>query len=822
MHRLWRDIQYGIRMLARNPGFTLVAAVTLTLGIGANTAIFSLVDELLVRPLPVLHPKQLVNLRLSSRRGFDTGFSYPAYLEYRDRNDVFSGLIGHSESALSFRAGQQSERIDATVVTGNYFSVLGVDMALGRGFLPEENQTPNTHPVAVISHRMWQNRFGADPGVIDKTINLNGYPFTIVGVAPAEFNGTVRGYAPEVYLPAMMLGQADPARGSGALTSRGMFWLNLTGRLKPGVSMPQAEASLTALKDEILGPTNSGSLMAEARIVARDGSRGEIGMLDDLSFPLKLLMAVVGLVLLIACANVANLLLARATGRQKEIAVRLAVGASRAQVVKQMLTEGFLLSAIGGGGGLMLALWLTDLLRMYAPPNEFGNVAFDARLNLRVLGFALALSVLTTLIFGLAPALSASKLDLVPSLKDESASRGWRPRRLSLKNLLVVAQVALSFVVLASAGLCLKSLYKLNNIDAGFDVTRVFVMSIDLGLNGYKEARGREFYAQLLPRVAALPGVESASMAAMVPLASGNFIVIPDGVEGYQPRPDETLTLHLNIVGDNYFRTIGVPLLAGRDFGPQDNATGQQVAIINETMARRYWSDSNPIGKHIDLGGGPKQNSKPIEIIGIVRDSKYNNLTEEPAPVFFQPLAQGYFPEIALHVRTAADARTLIPAVRHEVQSLDSNLPVFNVKTLSEQKSRSLYTQRMVANLLAAFGLLALALAAVGIYGLMAYSVNRRTREIGLRMALGAQVGNILALILRQGLALILVGVVAGLGGAWAATRLLGSFLFGVSTTDPITFGSIAFVLIAVAWSACYIPARRATKIDPMAALKYE
>ena len=820
MHRLSRDLQYGVRLLLKNPGFALVAVMTLTLGIGANTAIFSLVDELLVRPLPVAHPEQLANLSVASKHGFDLGFSRPAYLDYRDRNDVFSGLIAIHNTAVSFRAGDQTERIDATLVTGNYFSVLGVDMALGRGFLPEEDETPNTHPVAVISYQMWKKRFNADPKTIDKTMSLNGHEFTIVGVAPAEFSGTDRGYAPELYIPTMMLAQAAPSMGDDTVSSRKYMWLTMSGRLKPGVTLQQAEAAMTALFEEISGPRASG-LLAGARMVAKDGRRGDTGRVNDLSFPLKLLMAVVGLVLLIACANVANLLLARATARQKEIAVRVAVGASRSQIIRQMLTEGLLLSLIGASGGLLLALWLTDLLRTYAPPNNAGNVAFDAKLNLRVLGFALALSLLTTLIFGLAPALSASRLDLVPSLKDDAGSRGWNPRRLRLKNVLVIAQVALCFVVLVSAGLCLRSLHNLNTIDAGFDTTKVFVMSVDPGSNGYDEPRGRTFYGELGPRVASLPGVESVSLALLVPLGGGSMIRLFDKLEGYQAQPGETFTIPYNIVDENYFKTMGVPLIAGRSFGRQDNTAGPLVAVVNEAMVRKYWADTNPIGKHIDLSG-PNNPLKAPEVVGVVRDSKYRDLTEEPEPAFFLPLAQEYAPQIALHVRTAAAAGALIPAVRREVQALDANLPVFSVTTLEEQKSRSLYTQRMVANLLTAFGLLALTLAAVGIYGLMAYSVNRRTREIGLRMALGARAGNIMSLVLRQGMTLIVIGVVVGLGGAFAATRVLQSFLFGVSTSDLTTFGTIAFGLIAVAWSACYIPARRAARVDPMVALRYE
>ena len=821
MQTLWQDLRYGARMLSKNPGFTFIAVLALTLGIGANTAIFSVVDEALVRPLPVPHPERLALLTMNTQIGLGLSYAYPDYVDDSDRNDVFSGLLGYGQMAMSLNVNGQSVHVDGMIVTGNYFDVLGVDPALGRTFSPEEDKTPNTHPVVVLSYGCWQRRFGAAPNLIGQTISLNGYPFTVIGITPAEFNGTVRGYTPEIYAPIMMLAQAQPGWDTNALTSRGMWWLRLMGRLKPGVTLQQAEAEMVALSEQVLSGTERHGPFAEARPAVTDGRQGNTQMLNDLSFPLKLLMAVVGLVLLIACANVANLLLARASGRQKEIAVRLAVGASRWRLVRQLMTESLLLAVIGGAAGLMLALWLTDLLVTYTPPNDFANLALEAKLNLRVLGFALGLSLLTSLVFGIAPALSASKPDLVPMLKNEASATGGRARRFSLKNVLVVAQVALSLIVLIGAGLCLQSLRNLNRIDTGFDTTKVLVLSVDLGLGGYDEARGRAFYSQLTERVAALPAVESAGWATVVPLGKGSMIRFLNGLEGYQKQPGEQLTITYNIVSDSYFKTMGVPLLAGRDFTPQDNAAAPKVAIINEAMARQYWPDSNPLGKHIDMGNS-KSGPRSLEIIGLVKDSKYRSLTEASEPSFFEPAQQTYTTEMALHVRTAGDAKAVLAMVRQEVQSMDANLPVFNVKTLAEQKNSSLYTERMVATLLSAFGLLALGLAALGIYGVMAYTVSRRTREIGIRMALGAQVGNVLILILRQGLALILIGVALGIGGALLATRWLTSFLYGVSTTDATTFALIALLLTAVAWLACYIPARRATKVDPMVALRCE
>jgi predicted permease len=809
-------------MLGKHPGFTIIAVLALTLGIGANTAIFSVVDKALVRPLPVSHPEQLTLLSMENARGFTTGFAYPDYVDYRDHNDVFGGLLGYSQQAISLNTDGQSERVDSMVVTGNYFSVLGVDMAIGRAFAPEEDQTPGTHPVVILSYGCWQRRFGADPKMIGQTISLNGYPFTIIGVTPAEFSGTVRGYAPELFLPVMMIARAQPAWDSDTLTARNFWWLNLVGRLKPGVTPEQAEAAMTALAEQLHKDSDQKGAFAEARPTVRDGRQGETQMLSDLSFPLKLLMGVVGLVLLIACANVANLLLGRAAARQKEIAVRLAVGASRWRLIRQLLTESLLLALAGGAGGLMLALWLMDLLMAYAPPGDEGRLALDARLDLRVLGFTLLLSLLTSLLFGLAPALNASKPDLVPMLKNESGAGGARPRRFGLKNILVVAQVALSLVVLICAGLCLKSVRNLNAVDTGFDATKVLVMSFDLGMGGYDEARGRAFYSQLTERVAALPSVESLSLASVVPLGKGGMIHFVNGLEGYQPEPGERLTFLFNTVSQDYFKTMGIPLIAGRNFGPQDTKTSPLVAIINEAMAQKYWPDGNAIGKHIDLGHGRDKQPQAMEIIGVVRNSKYRAVTETIEPSYYTPMQQGFTTRMALHVRSAGDPNALIAMVRSEVQALDANLPVYNVRTLAEQKSQALYAERMVATLLIAFGVLALALAALGIYGVMAYSVSRRTREIGIRMALGARAVNVLSLILRQGMALVFIGIALGVGGALAATRLLTSFLYGVSATDPWTFVLIALLLALVAWLACYIPARRATRVDPMEALRYE
>jgi predicted permease len=812
MEKLLKDIRYGFRMLIKSPALTIVAVVSLALGIGANTAIFTLVDRLLLRTLPVEQPEQLVTF--ANYGGKNTSISYPLYVDYRDRNEVLSGILAYSQAAFSMSNAGQTERLIGNIVTGNYFSVLGVSPARGRFFLPDEDATPGASPVAVLSYGLWKRRFNADPAVIDKTISLNGVPFTIIGVAPAEFTGVVRGSSPEIYVPMMMQAQAMPSWGD-ALTARTMSWLEVIGRLKPGVTREQAQAALAITSDQIMQVT---PMNVSNEIVLGDGSKGQDYLVQDVSRPLVWLMLIVAFVLLIACANVANLLLARATARRKEIAIRLAVGAGRARLIRQLLTESVLLSLTGGVLGLIVARWLTDLLISFQPPGTF---TLDGSLDKRVLLFSFALSLLTGIIFGLAPAFQASKPDLVSALKNESATAGFHARRLSLRNLLVVGQVALSLMVLVSAGLCVRSLQKLVAIDAGFEPAKVLVMSLDLALNGYKQPQGQQFYSDMVERVSTLPGVESVSLAVTVPLSGGGMrssVRVP----GYEPPPGTpNLNFDLNMITPNYFQTMGMPLVAGRDFGPQDKDGAPKVVIINETVARRFWPDTNPVGKHLDFGGGDGP-SDFREIVGVVKDSKYRTLIEQPRTAMFVPLAQDYWSSIVLHVRTAGDANALLSAVRSEVQTLDASLPVYNIKTLAEQKSRSLYVARLAATLSGFFGAVALLLAAVGIYGVMAYSVNRRTREIGIRMALGAGRTDVLKLVMSEGVVLVVTGLALGLGVTMAVTRLMASLLYGVSVTDPATFIAIPLILVGVALGACFVPARRATKVDPMVALRYE
>jgi len=814
----WRDLRYGLRMLLKSPNITLTAVLTLALGIGANTAIFTLLDKVLIRPLPVEQPYQLVTF-VEDASGAPAIFSYPLYAELRDRNDVLSGVVAHDQKPFSLSDGSQSERVVGQIVSGNYFATLGVRPALGRFFLPEEDRTPGTHPVIVISHGLWQRRFGGNRAVIGKTVILNNYRYTVVGVAPSEFTGTTRGAVNDVYVPIMMQVQPGSERG-GFLDNRNAGWLQLIGRLKPNVSREQAQSAL-ATPVEDANKTFPGNLDKDAgqvgdptKVFLMDGSRGHADRVKDLSLPLRLMMGVVGFVLLIACANVSNLLLSRASARRKEMAVRLAIGASRWRIVRQLLTESAILAALGGGAGLLVAYWGAGLLLGFQQQTNVVPRALDGGLDGRALGFTLGLSLVTGIVFGLAPALVVSKPDFVAALKEDTPGLGRVARRLSLRNLLVVTQVALSLVVLIGAGLCVKSLRALQAIDPGFEPAKVVTASFDLGQNGYNEARGRQFIAQLSERVAALPGVEAVSFARVVAFSDFPWVG-PLIIEGSRPQPVNT-----NAVSPNYFQTLGASLAQGREFTAQDTAGAPLVVIVNEAAARRYWPGQEVVGQRIIRGKG--RITEFAEVVGVVRNSKEKGLTEDPSPALYVPQLQNYFPELTLHARTATPSQTLLAAIRREAQLLDPTLPVYNLGTLAQQKDGSLYTERLAAALLTLFGLLALSLAEVGIYGVLSYSVTERTREMGIRLALGARPRDLLKLVVGQGFMLTLIGLVIGVGASFALTRLIARLLFGVSATDPLTFIVIPLLLTGVALLACWIPARRATRVDPLAALRYE
>ena len=811
MSALRQDIRFGWRQLLKHPGFTGLAILSMALGIGANTAIFSLIDTVLLRPLPVHEPSQLIAVDGQLRNGTDfTLQSYLNYKDYRDRNTVFSGLLAYRFVVASLSHNGVNERVWGFDVSGNYFDVLGVKPALGRGFLPEEDQTPGSHAVVILSHACWQKRFAGDSSIIGRKILLNTHPFTVVGVAPAGFVGTEVAYAPEFWVPLMMAKQIEP--GSTWLDMRESDNLFVIGRLKPDVTVEQAKAQLDTVTRR----------MAEEHPKENAG-RSVLLMPPGLFIPdirnsifaFSGLLAVVGaLVLLLACVNLANLLLARATERRKEIGIRLAIGASRGQLVRQLLTESVMLSLAGGAVGLFLATWTNHLISSIRLPTDIA-LLFDLRIDWRVLVFTLALSVLTGMAFSLIPALQASKPELVPALKDESSMAGFRRSR--LRNGLVIAQVALSLVLLISAGLIVRSLQAAQRMRPGFNPQNAVALSFDLGLQGYDDAKGRAFYDRMMERAKAIPGVRSVAATDVLPLSldySSNTIYI----EGQPVRSRSDLPLAIPYsVSPRFFETMGVTL-RGRDFLPNENKKESRVAFVNETFARRFLPGQNPIGKRYNHTGP----TDPFwEIVGVVPDGKYNTLGEEPKAVVYRPLR--YFDsQLTLVARTEGDPRTVLAALRRAVQELDPTLPIYDAKTLTEHMNIPLFPAKMAAGVLAAFGVLALLLAAIGIYGVMSYVVVGRTREIGLRMALGAQTADVLRLILRQGMLLAALGAIIGLAIGLGGGRLLKTLLYGVSATDPVTFVAVTLLLGSVTLLACWLPAYRATRVDPMIALRTE
>lgn len=812
MQTLLQDLRFGARQLLKRPGFTLLAIISMALGIGANTAIFSLVDTVAFRPLPVRNASELQELYGTLHNGADyTLQSYLNYKDYRERNQVFSGLIAYRIIVASLSHNGNNERVWGTVVSSNYFDVLGVPLLLGRGFLPEEEQTPKSHPVVVLSYGCWQKRFGSDPSIVGRTVSLNNVPFTVVGVARKGFIGTEVAYAPEIWAPVMMAPVIEP--GSTYIENRDSDNMFVVGRLKPGITKAQAEASLKALTIQMGEEHPKENAGRGIELIPPGLFIPEIRN-SVLTFA-AVLTAVGALVLLLACVNLANLLLARATERRKEIAIRLAVGASRSRLIRQLLTESVLLSVLGGAGGVLLAAWINQMVRGIKLPTDVA-LMFDLRVDWRVLSFTFALSVLTGLLFSLLPAFQASKPQLVPALKDETSMAGFRRSR--LRNTLVVIQVALSLVLLISAGLIVRSLQAAQRMRPGFNPQNAVALSFDVGLQGYDEAKGRAFQKQVLERVRALPGIESAALTDNIPL-SLNYSNSTIYLEGQPVVSSSQLPLAIpTSVSPDYFRTMGITL-RGRDFTEQEEKKEHRVAIVNETFAKKFYPGQDPIGKRFNFTGP----ENPFwEIIGVCGDGKYNSLGEDPKPAIFRPQLRDYSTTVSLVARTSGETRTALAAIQREMRSLDPTLPLYEVKTLTEHMKIPLFPARMAAGALGSFGVLALVLAAVGIYGVMSYVVAGRTREIGLRMALGARTGNVRGLILRQGMTLAVIGAVIGLAIAFLATRLLTTVLYGVSAVDPTTFIGVTSLLGLVALLACWIPALRASRVDPMVALRAE
>jgi predicted permease len=847
MRSIGKDIQFALRTFRKAPLFTAVALLSLALGIGANTAIFSLLDQVLLRMMPVKNPQDLVLLHME---GFhygsnwcDNSLSYPMYRDFKANNSVFTGMFSRYANRFSLGFNGSTERVAGELVSGSYFSVLGVGAAIGRTFTPDDDRIPNGHPLAMLSYAYWESRFARDPSIVGKTLTVNGHNFTIVGVAQKGFDGVELGTPSDVFVPLMMRPELMPLFNEQLdFNNRRTRWVNVFGRLKPGVSRQQAQASLQPyfhgmLEMEVKEKAfNNAAAEVRARflqnvIEALPGGQGKPRFRDMVAAPLWVLMALTGGVLLIACANVASLLMARAASRQKEIAIRLAIGSGRYRIVRQLLVESLLLSISGGILGLALAAWTDRALLAFLPPDAFA-LKLSTTPDLRILLFAVAVSLLTGLIFGLVPALQSTKPDVAPTLKDTVGGIVGGGTQVRVRKALVAAQVMLSLVLLIGSGLFIRSLRNLRDMGPGFTTGNLAAFDMNPSLNGYSSERSTLFYRQLTAEVSSIPGVRSVGLASVRILEnneSDSWLTI----EGYRPKATETPDAFMNWIGPGYFTTLGVPILAGRDFSERDTQTVQhgdapgnvvsRVVMVNERFAKRFFgSAGNAIGRRVGYGIDPGTKTD-MEIVGVIKDIKYTNLRDEVPVQMFEPyLANNFVSNMTVYVRTAMDAERFFSAVRARVRSLDSNLPIYGMRTMDDQISNSLLTERLIASLSAVFGFLATLLAVIGLYGVMAYTVARRTREIGIRMALGAFQGGVVWMVMREVLVLVCAGLAAGLAGAFVLSKLVQSQLYGVTGHDPLTVVLAALGLAAVACGAGYIPAVRASRIDAMRALRYE
>ncbi|HEX6047037.1 MAG TPA: ABC transporter permease [Pyrinomonadaceae bacterium] len=849
-----QDLRYGLQMLWKYPGFTLIAVLTIAIGVGANTALFSVVDAVLLKKLPVNEPDRLVLLnaswnsekfntggfygsnRFDRETGMTVGTSFPLQTYTRLRQDPgpLSDVFAYSSINMNLNAGGQAEVVSGQAVSGNYFAVLGVPAIVGRT-ITDADDNAAAAPLAVLSHRFWTRRFNADPSVVGKQVNINNVAFTVAGVTPPDFNGTMDvGSTLDVTIPIawepQIAGETSMMRGAG------IWWLRLMGRLKPGATIEDAQASLAgtfqqsvlehhvARQSQSQKPQRPLELKDLPRLGVDSGSQGEMNWRRHFMRPLRLLFGVVSLVLLIACANVANLLLVRASSRRREIAVRLALGASRGRLVRQLLTESVLLAVTGGALGVLFALWIKDGLLMATEWGGREMSGLTPHLDLRVLGFTFGLSLLTGIIFGLVPAMRATKIDLTPTLKDSgrgssAAARSW------LSKSLVVVQVSVSVLLLIGALLIVKSLRNLKNVEPGFNANNLLLFSVDPSLIGYKEGSLADLYQQMFTRLEAVPGVQSVTFSRHPLLAwrsttDSVFVANDLGPDG-KPREHDA---KVHYIRENFLKAMETPLLSGRTFTEHDDARTPRVAVVNKLFALVYLGDLNPIGKRFSFD---PEKPNDIEVIGMAEDARYTSPREDVEPTVYLSWRQSLrsVGRMTFEVRTAGDPMSVVSGIREAVREVDSNLPVSNIRTQLEQADETLSMERLFAKLLSLFGLIAQLLAAIGLYGVLAYSVSQRTQEIGIRMALGADRARVLRMVLRQGMALTIAGVVLGLGAAFVLTKYvesLTSMLFGIEARDPVTFIAIPLGLTLVALLACLVPARRATKVDPLVALRYE
>ena len=808
MDSLLQDLRHSVRALRKTPVFTIAATLTLALGLGVNISVFTVMNAALLETLPVRQPKQLVHVFSWSEKGGDhVDFSYPLYVDLRDNGRTLSGLAAHASASVGLSTADRNDRVIAEFVSSNYFSVVGVDLSAGPGLVGRD-ELRGGPATAVISDRLWRTFYGADPSTVGTQLLVNGKAFTVVGIAPRSFEGIVRGQRADVWM-ALPQFTAVRNRPDTLMGSRESSWLSLVGRLGPGGSGEQAASELTGIGSG-LNVINAGPGFI---VRTRPAAAGDVGLVEGLNDPLELLMLVVGLILVVASANVANLLLARSHARQAEIAMRQALGASRIRIVRQMLTEGIVLAFVGGASGLLLAYWLVPLFEMRTAGGTLLTLPLEP--NGRVIAFAILVSALAAIGASLVPALSTSRPDLLMVVKGTADGARGRFGRQGIRAALVVVQVALSLVLVVGAGLFLRSLGRLQSIDPTLADNRVVAATLNLTLRGYDEPRGRQFYSDVLQRVGAVPGVESTSLAYVLPVTAGGIRMDVEG-KSTKPAAAGMVAVELVPVSPGFFKTVGVPIVAGRDFAATDSAAAPKVIVVNETMKQRFWPDANAVGQPFTIA------DQTYEVVGIARDTKYRNLREPSRMAMYLPYQQSHEASANLLVRTSLPTDSIVESVRAAVREVDPALPLYNVRTMAEHVNRSLYLDRLRAKLIGYLAALALTLAAIGIYGVVSFTVAERTREVGIRVALGANPRAVLRMMLGTGVRLTAVGILAGLVLSYWLTQRIASDLFGVKTTDPLTLLGACGVLLGVALLATLVPALRATRIDPILALRAE
>ena len=841
---LWQDLRFGARMLLKSPGFTFVCAVSLAVGIGVNTTVFSFVNTVLFKPLPVSNTDGLVYFFESNQRQSYRTSSYANYLDYRDQNEVFAGLSASAPVPSLMTSNDRVEELNSEVVSGNYFSVLDVKPLIGRALIPEDDQLSGTQPVAVISYKLWERRFNSDPSIIGKQLTLNGNSFTVIGVTAPGFTGTSTELSTDIWVPvtqwasiiqrwsgtvqmaeqatgsAEKKGASDQRNSQGETAetlqqqsdrlNRGHNWLSLMGRLRPGVSVEQAQSVMTIIAGRVQG--SYGTPPEGLKVTLSPVTKMHPGAQQEGLPAALLIMVVTSLILALCCVNVASLALARAAVRQKEFAIRLAVGGTRRRLIQQLLTESVLVSLVGGIVGLMLTFWITYILITFLPPGEASFVA-DVEIDRTVLGFSVLISLATGVSFGLVPAINASKPNLLRSLKDEAMSLGGGASKMNLRRVLIAVQIAVSLVLLISAGLFVRSLQNGQALSRDFTGDDILLLSLNPKSYGFRIEYGNEFYRQITDRVGSMPGIRSATLSHALPLGlDQNLTSITFEGEG-EPR-----NISHSVVGTRYFETLNIPLVLGRDFTPDDNESAPKVAVVNEALAHAFWGGHDPLGKRFRFGN----RGELYEIVGVARDSQHTTFGKPPRPYFYVPVYQRPKDDMTLIVRTSGEPLALIPMLKREIKDLGGELPIFDFRTLSDVSKLQLIPVQAAATLLGVLGAIGLTVAAIGIYGVTTYSFNQRRHEIGVRLALGAQQGQVLTLILKEGLGLALVGIAVGLLIAVGTTHFVSRFLYGISPLDPATFVAVSALLAAVALVASFIPARKAARMNPMDAMRYE